>query len=48
MQRPPEAFCTDCLDLIRRLMVLKTGKHADYLCYVHEKLEVLTVQRDGF
>lgn len=28
-------------------MVLKTGKHADYFCYVHESPEVLTVQVHG-
>lgn len=27
--------------------MLKTGKHADYFCYVHESPEVLTVQMHG-
>lgn len=48
LQRSLRPFSTDCLDLIKRLTLLKTGKHADYLCYVHENPEVLTVQRNGF
>lgn len=27
--------------------MLKTGKHADYFCYVHESPELLTVQVHG-
>lgn len=45
--RPQRAFSNDCLDLIKRLTVLKTGKQADYFLYVHESPEVLTEQMHG-
>lgn len=44
----PEAFSSNCLDLIKRLMVLKKEKHADYSYNVHTNSELLTVQKSGF